>query len=180
MDNMKVLKFGGTSVGDAESIQAVLEIVKKAHEGGERPVVVLSAMGGVTNLLTKMAENAAERIPFAEDLERLEARHFGVVKKLMAVRHQNPVITRLKLLLNELDDILQGVSVLQLVHAFERASGRTIPYRVVERRAGDVAAVYADPALAQDLLGWRAQLEVEAMCRDAWRWQSQNPDGFAA
>jgi len=74
----------------------------------------------------------------------------------------------------------QGVSVLQLVHAFERASGRVIPYRVVERRAGDVAAVYADPSLAQGLIGWRAQLEVEAMCCDAWRWQSQNPDGFAA
>jgi len=74
----------------------------------------------------------------------------------------------------------QGVSVLQLVNAFERASGRSIPYRVVERRAGDVAAVYADPSLAHDLLGWHAQLDIEAMCRDAWRWQSRNPDGFNA
>jgi len=65
----------------------------------------------------------------------------------------------------------QGVSVLQLVKAFERAAGRPVPYRIVERRAGDVAAVYADPARAHTLLGWRAELDVDAMCRDAWRWQ---------
>ena len=72
----------------------------------------------------------------------------------------------------------QGVSVLQLVQAFERASGRAVPYEIVARRAGDVAEVYADPALANRLLGWRAELDVDAMCRDAWRWQSMNPDGY--
>jgi len=71
----------------------------------------------------------------------------------------------------------QGVSVLQLVKAFERASGRPVPYRIVERRAGDVAEVYADPARAQVLLGWRAELDVDAMCRDAWRWQSSQSAG---
>jgi len=73
----------------------------------------------------------------------------------------------------------QGVSVLQLLHAFERASGRAVPYEIVARRAGDVAEVYADPSLAHRLLGWRAELDVDAMCRDAWRWQSMNPDGYA-
>ncbi|MBP6797868.1 MAG: UDP-glucose 4-epimerase GalE [Luteimonas sp.] len=73
----------------------------------------------------------------------------------------------------------QGVSVLQLVRAFERASGRAVPYEIVARRAGDVAEVYADPALANRLLGWKAELDVDAMCRDAWRWQSMNPDGYA-
>ena len=72
----------------------------------------------------------------------------------------------------------QGVSVLQLVQAFERASGRAVPYEIVARRAGDVAEVYADPALANRLLGWRAELDVDAMCRDAWRWQSMNPEGY--
>ena len=72
----------------------------------------------------------------------------------------------------------QGVSVLQLVQAFERASGREVPYEIVARRAGDVAEVYADPALANRLLGWKAELDVDAMCRDAWRWQSMNPDGY--
>jgi len=110
---MKVLKFGGTSVGTVESIKSVLDIVKKSYDDQEKPLVVLSAMSGVTNLLTKMAENAAERIPFDEDLKQLEHRHFEVVKALIAVKYQNPVFTKLKLMLNELDDILQGVSALK-------------------------------------------------------------------
>ena len=72
----------------------------------------------------------------------------------------------------------RGNSVLELVDAFSRASGREIPYDIVPRRPGDVAAVYADPALAADLLGWRAELDLDAMCRDAWRWQSMNPNGY--
>lgn len=63
------------------------------------------------------------------------------------------------------------VSVLEMVHGFERASGRAVPYRIVPRRAGDVAACWADPALAERLLGWRAQRDLQAMCQDAWRWQ---------
>ena len=74
----------------------------------------------------------------------------------------------------------RGVSVLELVRAFEQASGRTIPMEFVPRRAGDVAQVYADPTLAGQLLGWRAELDVAAMCRDSWRWQSMNPDGYGA
>ena len=74
----------------------------------------------------------------------------------------------------------RGVSVLELVRAFERASGRLVPYDVVARRPGDVAEVYADPTLAEQLLGWRAELDVDAMCRDAWRWQSMNPAGYQA
>ena len=72
----------------------------------------------------------------------------------------------------------RGISVLQLLRAFEAASGRDIAYRIVERRTGDVAEVYADPSRAKRLLGWRAELDVDAMCRDAWRWQSANPDGY--
>lgn len=72
----------------------------------------------------------------------------------------------------------RGVSVLELVRAFETACGRPIPYRIVDRRNGDVAEVYADPARAETVLGWRAERDVETMCRDAWRWQSMNPDGY--
>ena len=74
----------------------------------------------------------------------------------------------------------RGVSVLELVRGFERASGRPVPYEIVARRAGDVAEVYADPALARELLGWEARLDVDAMCQDAWRWQSMNPNGYVA
>lgn len=73
----------------------------------------------------------------------------------------------------------QGVSVLEMVQAFERASGREVPYEIVARRSGDVAEVYADPTLARQLLGWRAQLDLNAMCQDAWRWQSMNPQGYS-
>jgi UDP-glucose 4-epimerase len=72
----------------------------------------------------------------------------------------------------------RGISVLELVRSFEAACGRAIAYEIVDRRPGDVAEVYADPRLADVLLGWRAELDVDAMCRDAWRWQSMNPNGY--
>ena len=65
----------------------------------------------------------------------------------------------------------RGYSVLEMVSAFERASSRTVPLQVVARRPGDIAACYADPSLAAKLLGWRAQRDADAMCRDAWRWE---------
>ena len=73
-----------------------------------------------------------------------------------------------------------GYSVLDMVRAFEQASGKPVPYRVAPRRAGDIAACYADPAQALALLGWRAQRGLQAMCEDAWRWQSSNPHGYSA
>ncbi len=72
----------------------------------------------------------------------------------------------------------RGYSVLEMVAAFEQASGRPVPYEIVARRPGDIATCYADPAKARDELRWQAQLGLEAMMTDAWRWQSQNPDGF--
>jgi UDP-glucose 4-epimerase len=74
----------------------------------------------------------------------------------------------------------RGHSVFELVRAFEAASGRPVPYRIAPRRAGDAAACWADPSLAAALLGWRAEHGIEAMCRDAWHWQSTNPDGYRA
>ncbi|MBJ6609890.1 MAG: UDP-glucose 4-epimerase GalE [Candidatus Thiothrix moscowensis] len=72
----------------------------------------------------------------------------------------------------------QGYSVLDMVKAFAQASGREVPYRIVARRAGDIACCYADPSLARELLHWRAEKSLEDMCRDAWNWQSRNPDGY--
>ncbi|MBB5204338.1 UDP-glucose 4-epimerase [Inhella inkyongensis] len=73
----------------------------------------------------------------------------------------------------------QGYSVLELVRAYAQASARDIPYDIVARRPGDVAACYADPTRARELLGWQARRDLDAMCRDSWRWQEQNPQGFA-
>jgi UDP-glucose 4-epimerase len=71
-----------------------------------------------------------------------------------------------------------GYSVLDIVRAFEQASGRSVPYKVAPRRPGDIASCYADPQRAVDLLGWRAERGLSAMCADSWRWQSGNPNGF--
>jgi UDP-glucose 4-epimerase len=72
----------------------------------------------------------------------------------------------------------RGVSVQELADTFARVTGVPVPYRFVDRRPGDVAACYADTTLARKALGWQAQLGVERMCQDAWRWQSQNPKGY--
>ncbi|SEK02435.1 UDP-glucose 4-epimerase GalE [Paraburkholderia diazotrophica] len=72
----------------------------------------------------------------------------------------------------------QGYSVLEVVKAFEKASGKSVPYEIVARRPGDVAQCFANPAKALDLIGWSAQFDIERMCVDHWRWQAQNPRGF--
>lgn len=71
-----------------------------------------------------------------------------------------------------------GYSVLDVVKAFEKASGKKIPYKIVPRRDGDIATCYSDPGKALRELGWEAQRGIEEMCEDSWRWQSQNPDGY--
>ena len=71
-----------------------------------------------------------------------------------------------------------GYSVLDMVRAFEKATGIRIPYEIAPRRAGDVARVYADPEKSHRLLGWRAEKSLEDMCRDTWNWQSKNPNGY--
>jgi UDP-glucose 4-epimerase len=72
----------------------------------------------------------------------------------------------------------QGYSVLDMVKAFQQASGRKIAYQIVARRVGDIACCYADPALAKMKLGWSAELGIDWMCQDSWRWQSMNPAGY--
>ncbi len=72
----------------------------------------------------------------------------------------------------------QGYSVLEMVRSFERVTGRKIPYEIVDRRPGDIAACWADPALAEKELGWKALRGLDEMCADGWRWQEQNPDGY--
>ncbi|MDB5763509.1 MAG: UDP-galactose-4-epimerase [Herminiimonas sp.] len=73
----------------------------------------------------------------------------------------------------------RGYSVLEAVRAFEAASGRTVPYEIVSRRPGDIASCYASPVAARELLGWRAEKDLEDMCADHWRWQKMNPEGYS-
>ena len=110
---MKVLKFGGTSVGSVESISKLVQIIEKEQANSGNPVVVLSAMSGVTNLLATIAEKAEQGGTFSNELKELEERHFHVIKELLAVSKQNPVFTKLRILFNELEDLLQGVLILR-------------------------------------------------------------------
>ena len=71
-----------------------------------------------------------------------------------------------------------GYSVLDMIMAFEKASGKEIPYKIVERRAGDIAASYTDPSYAEKKLRWKANLKIDEMCEDTWRWQNNNPKGY--
>ena len=73
----------------------------------------------------------------------------------------------------------KGYSVLDVVHAFEKACGKKLPYVIMERRPGDIATCYADPSKAKAELGWEAQYGIEEMCEDSWRWQTMNPNGYA-
>ena len=72
----------------------------------------------------------------------------------------------------------KGYSVLEMVNAFAEASGKKIPYKIVERRPGDIASCYADPSKAEKDLFWKASRDIKAMCADTWRWQTQNPNGY--
>lgn len=72
----------------------------------------------------------------------------------------------------------KGVSVLELVEGMAKATGKPVPYEISPRRPGDVAAVWANPDLAQNMLGWKAELGITEMCEDTWRWQSTNPMGY--
>lgn len=110
---MKVLKFGGTSVGSVESITKLLQIIESEDQRSGNPVIVLSAMSGVTNLLSAMAERASHGGTFHKELKELEERHFNVIKELLAVSRQNPVFTQLRILFNEIEDLLQGISILR-------------------------------------------------------------------
>jgi UDP-glucose 4-epimerase len=72
----------------------------------------------------------------------------------------------------------KGYSVLEMVNAFAKAAGKNIPYRIVGRRPGDIASCYADPSKAERELSWEATRGIDAMCRDTWRWQTKNPNGY--
>lgn len=71
-----------------------------------------------------------------------------------------------------------GYSVLDIIHALEKACGKRLPYVIDPRRPGDIATCYSDPSKAEKILGWKAEKNIEDMCRDAWNWQTKNPDGY--
>lgn len=110
---MKVLKFGGTSVGTVESINEVIKIIENNLRENSQMAVVFSAMGGVTNRLIAVGNLASSADPeYAEHLNSLEERHFNAIRSLIDVKNQSNVIARVKGLFNEIDDLLKGVSLI--------------------------------------------------------------------
>lgn len=109
---MKVMKFGGTSVGSADAINKLVQIVKQAREHGETPALVCSALSGVTNTLLGMVDTAIAGEDYTCGLRQIEERHFSIVRDLLEVKHQNQALLGLKLYFNEIDGILAGVKAL--------------------------------------------------------------------
>ncbi|KUG06027.1 bifunctional aspartate kinase/homoserine dehydrogenase I [Solirubrum puertoriconensis] len=166
---MKVLKFGGTSVGSVASISTLLDIMEHEVEAGERPVTVLSAMSGITNLLLQAAEEAALGKPTAQHLQELESRHFGVVKSLLEVQRQNPVLTKLKLYLNELEDLLQGIQSLReltpqtrdLVVSYGERCSTYMVSKIAAQRFPEAVFVDASELIKTDSHFGQARVHIE-------------------
>lgn len=110
---MKIIKFGGTSVGSVQSIKALIKIVREQYERDRQLVIVTSAMGGVTNRLLEIAQLAEQQKAFEHLIEEIELRHLEVIKSLVPAKNQNPLILQLKIYLNELEELLSGVVALK-------------------------------------------------------------------
>jgi UDP-glucose 4-epimerase len=156
-----------------------------AHDSG---LIGEDPLGTPNNLMPYVAQVASGRRPrlqvFGADYPTPDGT--GVRDYIHVVDLAEGHVAALQFLLEEGRSITvnlgtgRGHSVLEVVRAYEAASGRRIPYDVVARRPGDVASCYADPALAAELLGWRAHRDLAAMCADSWRWQSLNPMGYSS
>lgn len=156
-----------------------------AHESG---LIGEDPRGTPNNLMPYVAQVAVGRRPrlqvFGDDYDTPDGT--GVRDYIHVLDLAEGHVAALNFLLTGSQSITtnlgtgQGYSVLDLVRAYEAASGRPVPYDIVARRPGDVAACYADPTLARAQLGWQAQYGLSRMCEDSWRWQSLNPNGFNA
>lgn len=156
-----------------------------AHESG---LIGEDPRGTPNNLMPYVAQVAVgrrERLQvFGNDYDTPDGT--GVRDYIHVLDLADGHVAALRFLLDGSDSITvnlgtgQGYSVLDLVKAYEAASGRAVPYDLVPRRAGDVAACYADPAVARARLGWSARHDLARMCEDSWRWQRMNPNGFGA
>jgi UDP-glucose 4-epimerase len=155
-----------------------------AHESG---LIGEDPRGIPNNLMpfvTQVAVGKRERLQvFGQDYDTVDGT--GVRDYIHVMDLANGHADALRYLLREKRSITanlgtgRGHSVLEVVRAFERASGRPVPLDIVARRPGDVDATYADASLATTALGWRATRDLDAMCVDSWRWQSMNPNGLA-
>lgn len=154
-----------------------------AHESG---LIGEDPSGIPNNLLPFVAQTAVgkrEKVSvFGDDYDTIDGTgvrdyiHVVDLAKghVAALEHSKPGVSTYNLATGN------GTSVLQLINAFKEASEKDIPYQVVARRPGDVASCYASPAKAEQDLGWKVEKSIQDACKDSWRWQSQNPDGYTS
>ena len=161
---MKVLKFGGTSVGTVESINQVIQIIKENLDEGRKIAVVYSAMGGVTNRLIEIGKMASQSDPeYTEQLRSVEERHFNAVRGLIDVKNQSGAIAKVKGLFNELEDLLRGVSLikelslrtLDLIVSFGERLSTTIITETLKNRGIDAEFLDARKVIkTNDVFGY--------------------------
>lgn len=155
---MKILKFGGTSIGTVDSIRTVVEIVKQEKQQNHQIILVVSAISGMTNLLTKMSEEASEGNFNEKDLENFQQTHFDIVKTLIEISNQNPTLTKLKLLMNELEELLQSVETLKelspqtkdLIVSFGERCSVLLLTKIIDQYVGNAIAVNASDYILTD------------------------------
>lgn len=162
---MKIIKFGGTSIGNADSIRSILDIVRNMRAWDEKPVVVLSAMAGITNLLNQLAEDASTGKDFSEGLQEIERRHFSVIRELIPVSKQNPLLTEIRLLVNELERILTGIASLRELSLRSRdlvlSFGERCAAFIISKIAGDAVFVDARNLIRTDSQFGNAHVDMD-------------------
>ena len=155
-----------------------------AHESG---MIGEDPCGVPNNLMPYISQVAVGKLKelsiFGNDYETIDGT--GVRDYIHVVDLALGHVAALKYFDEHLDGLMtinlgagRGYSVLELVHTFEKANSKAVPYKFVPRRAGDIAIYFADATLAKKKLGWQTQRDLADICRDAWRWQSQNPQGY--
>ena len=163
---MQVLKFGGTSVGSVESIKQVIAIIDKHRQDGNQIAVVFSAMGGVTNQLIEIGRMAITGdTDYMELVRRIEDRHFNIVKALIPVKEQGKVVANVRVIINELEDLLRGVSLIReltlrthdLITSFGERLSTTIITECVKSSRGDGPSIPAQFLDARTIIKTDAQ-----------------------
>ncbi|WAW15579.1 UDP-glucose 4-epimerase GalE [Peptostreptococcus equinus] len=155
-----------------------------AHESGK---IGEEAIGIPANVMPYITKVAIGELPylniFGNDYDTIDGT--GVRDYIHVVDLAKGHVKALERLLNNRIGIEyfnlgagKGFSVLELIHAFSRAYGKQIEYKIVDRRPGDAAIIYADPSKAKDILNWQVEYSLDDMCRDSWNWQSKNPNGY--
>ncbi|MET3113022.1 aspartokinase/homoserine dehydrogenase 1 [Pedobacter sp. CG_S7] len=165
---MNILKFGGTSVGSAKSISALLDIVEESRKK-EDCIIVLSAMSGVTNLLLEMAERAQLGEDYMAPLLAIEEKHFEIIRALLPASAQNPVFTKLKIYFNELEDILQAVLNIQeltaqtkdLILSYGERCSTFMVSHIAKQKFADVEAVDGAQLIKTDSNFGQAKVDMD-------------------